>query len=270
MASDIQNLPGTGINSDYKVYSNFYSDNFIIQNTCIGHPKTLIIDVIRKHFCRDNIYTYRFDEYGFPLTPDLTGKDIDDVDTTKILISDVYRYEVKFYPAITVKAGGGSYKPLSFNQNATLKYRKDIFENEFGQFIETKTPTHRVYAGLWDMSFDINIYSESHTELEEISEIVSYVLQYSSWNELRANGLFIQSTSISAENAEPYANDYVYNFTITVKTLSEWRVEIPLDNIIEKLVFYFDSTKTPGTPELAAELQSLKFDDIVELAEITL
>lgn len=270
MTTDIQNLPGTGLNSDYKVYSNFFSDNYIIQNVCIGHPKTLLIDVLRKHFSRDNIYTYRFDEYGFPLTPDLTGMEIDDVETTKILISDVYRYEVKFYPAITVKTGGGSYKPLSFNQNATIKYRKDLFENQFGQFIETKTPTHRVYAGLWEMSFEIGIYSESHTELEEIAEIVTQILQYASWNELRANGLFIKGTRISAENAEAYANDYVYNFTITVDTLSEWRVEIPLDNVIEKLVFYFDSTKTPISPEYVADAQALKFDDIVELAEITL
>lgn len=269
MAEDLQNLPGTGINGDHRVYSNFFSDNYVIQQVCIVQPKNLLIDVLRRRFKQDNIFTYRTDEFGFPLTPDLTGGDIDSEDTTKIVISDVYRYDVKFYPAITVKTGGGAYKALSLNQNATIKYRKDVVENKYGKFVEVKTPTHRVYAGLWDMSFDVTIYSESHTELEELTEIVTTELQYVSWNELRANGLFIQGTSISAENAEPYANDYVYSHTVTLKTLTEWRAEIPLDNVIEKIVFYFDSTMTPVPPNATkADAQQLKFDDVLELVSI--
>jgi hypothetical protein len=269
MANDLQNLPGTGLNGDHRVYSNFFSDNYIIQQVCIVQPKNLLIDVLRRRFKQDNIYTYRTDEFGFPLTPDMTGGDIDSEDTTKIVISDVYRYDVKFYPAITVKTGGGSYKALSMNQNATFKYRKDVVENDYGKLVEIKTPTHRVYAGLWDMSFDVTIYSESHTELEELTEIVSTELQYVSWNDLRANGLFIQGTSISAENAEPYANDYVYSHTVTLKTLTEWRAEIPLDNVIEKIVFYFDSTRTPIPPNATAEdAQQLMFDDVLEIVSI--
>ena len=42
----------------------------------------------------------------FSLTPDLTGGDIDSEETTKILISDLYRYEVKFFPSIIIKSGG--------------------------------------------------------------------------------------------------------------------------------------------------------------------
>ena len=269
MKMDLQNLPGTGINGDHKVYSNFFSDNYIIQQVCIVQPKNLIIDTLRRRFEKDNIYTYRKDEFGFPITPDLTGGDIDSLDTTKIIISDVFRYDVKFYPAVIVKTGGGSYKPISLNQNGTFKYRKDFVENNYGKIIQIKTPTHRVYAGMWDMSFDITIYSESHTELEEITEIIAAEVQYVSWNELRANGLFIQGTSISSENTEPYANDYIYSHTITLKTMTEWRAEIPIDNIIEKIVFYFDSTKTPILPNATEEdAQQLLFNDILELVSI--
>ena len=74
--SDLQNLPGTGINGEHRVYSNFYSDNNIIQQVAIVQPKNLLIDAIRSVFRNDNIYTFRTDEYGYPLTPDLTGKDI--------------------------------------------------------------------------------------------------------------------------------------------------------------------------------------------------
>lgn len=271
MPLDIQNLPGTGLNADHRVYSNFFSDNHIIQQACIVHPKNLLIDVLRMHFSRDNIYTYRADEFGFPLTPDLTEIEVDSPSTTKILISDIYRHEVKFYPAIIIKSTGGSYKPVSFNQNQTIKYRKDLVENQFGGVSTVSTPTHRVYAGGWDMNYEVSIYSESHGELEELVDIVSMILQYVSWNELRANGLFIKSLNIGAETGTPYANDYVYSQTISIATHSEWRVEIPLENVIEKLVFYFDSTRTPIPPNATlADAQALKFEDTIELAEITL
>lgn len=271
MPIDIQQLPGTAANADHRVYSNFFADNNIIQNVSIVQPKNLLIDVLRKHFARDNIFTYRSDEYGFPLTPDMTDLTIDSDETTKILISDIFRYEVKFYPAITVKSSGGSYKPISFNQNGTLKYRKDSVEDEFGLIREVRTPTHRVYAGAWDMSFQISIYSESHSELEEIVEIVKMILQYSSYNELRANGLFIKSLNISGESAEPYANDYIFNQTLTISTRSEWRVEAPLENIVEKIVFYFDVTKTPISGiTTEADVQALNFDDYIKIAEISI
>lgn len=270
MAINIQNLVGTGFNGDHRVYSNFFADNKIIQNVSIVQPKNLLIDVLRKHFSRDNIYTYRSDEYGFPATPNVTGLSVDDPSTTKILISDVFRYEVKFYPAITIKSSGGSYKPISMNQNSTLKYRTDLLTNEFGGTREIKTPTHRVYAGAWDMNFDISIYSESHSELEEITEIVKMILQYVSYNELRANGLFIKTLNISAESAEAYSNDYIFSHTISITTRSEWRVEAPLENVIEKVIFYFDSTRHPIPGEKSiSDLQLLNFDDIIEIAEVT-
>lgn len=270
MPEDLQNLPSS-INGDHRVYSNFFSDNYIIQQVCITQPKNLIIDVLRNHFSRDNIYTYRSDEYGFPLTRDLTGTEIDSELTTKIMITDAYRYEVKFYPAIVIKSGGGNYKPLSFNQNSTLKYRKHIVENIFGQKTEIKIPTHRVYAGAWEMNFSVEIYSESHSELEELVDIVAMIFQHVSWNELRANGVFVKNISIGGENAEPYGNDYVYSQTITLPVRTEWRVEIPLDNLIEKIVFYFDSVKTPIPPANVQEKKlKSKFDDLLEIAEITL
>ena len=159
MPIDNQATPGTGFNGDHKVYSSFFEDNAVIQQVCVAQPKNLLIDTLRKYFSTDSVFTYRMDEYGFPLTRDLTGIEIDSELTTKILISDIFRYEVKFFPAVVVKHGGGTYKPISFNQNATYKYRKDREESSNGLITETLVPSHRVYAGAWDMNFDINVYS---------------------------------------------------------------------------------------------------------------
>jgi len=271
MPIDSQQLSGTGFNAEHRVYSNFFADNYIIQNVSIVQPKNLLIDVLRMHFSRDNVYTYRADEYGFPLTPDITDLNVDSVLTTKILISDIFRHEIKFYPSITVKTSGGNYSPLSFNQNGTLKYRKDFIDTRFMGRKEVRTPTHRVYAGAWDMNFEVTAYAESHAELEEIVEIIKMILQYVSFNELRANGLLIKTLSVGSESAEPYANDYVFSQTVSISTRSEWRVEIPLENVIEKLVFYFDVKRTPIPGEnKEASLQALKFDDYIEMAEIKL
>ena len=266
---DQQNLPGTALNGDHIVYSSFFADQFVVQQSAIVHPKALLIDGLRKIFQNDSVFTYRDDEFGYPLTPDLTGLDVDSELTTKILISDTYRYEVKFFPAILIKANGGSYKPLSFNQNMTYKYRTDVIENEYGARKVFSTPTHRVYAGRWELRFDVQIYSESQAELQELTDIVSLALQYSLWNELRANGLFISNLSIGAESAESYANDYVYNNTISLTTLSEWRVEVPIENIVEKIAFTLEPTWTP-IPGVKTNGDSLsrRFSEIVDLTEI--
>jgi len=228
-----------------------------------------LIDGLRQIFRRDSVYTYRDDEYGYPLTPDLTGKTIDSLDTTKILISDGYRYETKFYPAIVIKSNGGSYKPNSFNQDMTLKYRSDIIENEFGSRRVVSTPTHRVYTGKWNLNFDVAVYSESLSELNELIDITSLALQFSLWHPLRAAGLFISGLNIGSENAEPYANDYVYNTNITLNTISEWRAEIPIDNLVEKIVFRIEPTlhQIPENIKTVQELTT-KYDDILEITQI--
>tara|TARA_B100000131_G_scaffold272698_1_gene273793 strand:- start:5345 stop:6151 length:807 start_codon:yes stop_codon:yes gene_type:complete len=266
---DEQNTPGSGLNGEHVVYSNFFRDNHIVQQTAIVHPKTLLIDGLRKIFRNDSIFTYRDDEYGFPLTPDQTGIDIDSEYTTKILISDTFRYEVKFFPAIVIKANGGSYKPVSFNQNMTYKYKSQAIQNDYGATKIVSTPTHRIYAGMWDLTFEVQLYSESQSELQELVDITSIALQYALWNDLRASGLFIKSLQIGAESSEQYANDYIYSTSITIGTISEWRVEIPIQNVVEKMVFKFQPSLTPiPGQKTAADVLSTKFSDIIEMTNI--
>ena len=106
--------------------------------------------------------------------------------------------------------------------------------------------------------------------MEELVDIVSLALQYVLWQELRANGLFISQLRIGAESAEPYANDYVYSTAISLSTLSEWRVEVPIENIVEKIAFSLQPTwhPIPGVKG-AADLMANRFDDIIELTEIS-
>ena len=116
---------------------------------------------------------------------------------------------------------------------------------------------------------DATIYCESSSELQELTDIVSIALQHVLWNDLRASGLFIQGVSIGGESSEAYANDYVYSQNVSLRCLSEWRVEIPLENVIEKIMFYFDSVKTDSQKGASsANSTVLKYSDILELTEI--
>lgn len=269
MANNNQALPGTGANREHRVFSDFFANNHIIQQVAIVQPKNLIVQGLRDIFRKDSVYTYRDDEYGFPLTPDLTGTDPETQLSTKILISDLYRFDVKFFPAITVKHGGGNYKPISFNQEGTIKYRRDYIENEFGARQTINTPTHRVYAGKWEINLEVGIYSESLTELQEIVDIASIALQYNLWNDLRASGLFINRLTIGGESSEQYANDFIYTQNISLGCISEWRVEIPLENVIEKIMFYFESTNTSvPNEETSANSTALRYNDILDLTSI--
>lgn len=269
MAITHQEFGGGGFNSDHKVSSNFYENNHIVQQSLIKHPKELVIDGLRHVFSTDSVFTYRQDEYGFPLTPDATGEDFETDFSTRILISDGYRYDIRFFPAIIVKANGGSYKPISFNQNGTIKNRLDVIQDAFGGIRKVYTPTHKIYAGAWDLNLEVSIFAESHTELIELTDITALALQYVLFNELRAQGLLIKSLSIGAENSEQFVNDFIYSQSITLNCRSEWRVEIPIENLVEKIVFNIESTKTSPDPEKqAADKVNLNFKDLIELTEI--
>ena len=195
----------------------------------------------------------------------MTGDTLEESDSTKILISDIYNYEVKFFPSIVVKCNGGSYRPISFNQNGTIKHRTTKAVDNYGTERLVTVPSHRVYAGAWEINFDISIMTESQRELEELTDIVSLILQYSAWNELRGAGLFIKTLNIGGESAEEYANDFIYMQNISISTRSEWRVEIPILNLIEKVIFKLECSKTPNNFNVFDQPNiNNKFNNIVE------
>jgi len=260
-----QALPGLGFNKDNYFYSNYFNEYNIVQQTAVTHPKTLLINCLKSYFENDNLYTYKSDEYGFPLVKDMTGEDPDNTDSTKILISDVYNHEIKFFPSIVIKCNGGAYKPISFNQNGTIQYRSHKVTDNFGTEKILRVPSHKVYTGAWEIGFEVMIMTESQRELEELTDIVSLLMQYTFWHELRAAGLFIKGLSVGGESAEEYANDFIFSQNISLQTRSEWRVEIPISNLVDKVVFKLESTKTPNNFNIFNQPNiNNKFENLVE------
>jgi hypothetical protein len=227
----------------HTVYSNLFSISNFVKQTSILQGKNLLIDALREYFKQDSIYRYTADGFGFPLTPNVTDlpPDIQEERTSRIYIGDIFRKDKRFWPAIVVRYSSGRYKPVSFNQNQTTKYRIDLVSDGYGSRSFVRVPTHTVVAGAWEQSFEILVITESTQDREELADIVSSFLIGVTRQETYEGGLFIKSVNLSSEREEDWSNDKVYLQSITVETYSEWRREIPIDanSLVETINFCF-------------------------------
>jgi hypothetical protein len=225
--------------------------------------KNVLIDALRDLFRNDREYPYREDEFGYPLIPDLTDipeedyegnpvpESVDPDFATKIVISDTHRYETGFHPSIIVRLSGSNFKPISFNDNVfTQKFRKEIIMDGYGNMMQTSVPTHLVSAGAWDQNFTVSIMTKSPVDREELSDVVQLSIMHLLRDELRENGVHIKSVSLGSESEEPFGEtDNLYMQDITVETRTEFRREIPIDNVVARIGFCFDTAFETTSPE---------------------
>jgi hypothetical protein len=249
--------------TDHRVYSDLFNVADFVRQVAVSQGKNLLIDAIREYFKQDRFYRYTTDAFGFPLTPDLTDlpPDIQEERTTRIFIGDIFRYDKRYWPAIVVRYASGRYKPVSFNQNQTVRYRMDLILDGYGGRSYVRVPTHHVVAGAWDQSFEIVIASEGIPDREELTDIVSSFLIGKARQELYEAGLFVRSVSMSGEREEDWGNDKVYLQSITVEAYSEWRREIPIDNLLETISFCFKYGLF-GTDEFSVDTTTTDISDI--------
>ena len=228
----------------HRVYSDLFQiSDFVIQ-TAVSQGKNLLIDTLREYFKQDSLYRYLTDAFGFPLTPNMTDlpPDIQEDRTTRIYIGDIFRMDKRYWPAIIIRYSSGKYKPVSFNQNQTTRYRLDMVIDGYGERSFIRVPTHHIITGAWEQSFDVMIATESIPDREELTDIVSSFLIGATRQETYESGLFIKSVSLGSEREEDWGNDKVYMQSITVDTYSEWRREVPIDAnaLVETINFCFN------------------------------
>lgn len=224
----------------HRVNSDIFNQEHVIQTVGVMAGKNILIDLLRDVFRTDREYQYVDDVFGFPKTPSNLGLDadagIEDEETTRIFIGSTYRYDVKFFPAITVKNTGTRYVPISFNQDwLGVMYRKEVLMDGYGNNTITTTPAYNTLVGAWDQTFEVKITAESEVDREEITDIVQTVLIGSRRLELQDAGLFIKNLNTSGESEEPYGNNYLYSTSITLETRSEWKIHIPISNVVERI-----------------------------------
>lgn len=246
----------------YRVISDIWHYENIVANTGYIASKNLIIDTLRKVFRRDRYYAFKTDVFGFPKTPSEYNLDpatgLIDNDTTRIFIGSTYRYDIVFRPALIVKLASSQYVPISFNQNMLgVVYRDEVIRDGYGNYTQIYTPAYNTLVGAWDQKIEVKIVSESEADREELTDIVQTVLMGPRRLELQNEGLFIRSISTSGEQEEQYANDYLYMATVDIDCRSEWKCYIPINNIVDKIMFCFDFgyTDASGNPYNFPEVQ---------------
>lgn len=228
------------MDSPHNVNSDLFNINHIVQTVGVTAGKNILIDTLRDVFREDREYKFVNDEFGFPKIQSMTNLDpdagLDDEENTRIFIGSTYRQDVKFYPAITVKSTGTSYVPISFNQDVMgVIYRKELLMDGYGNSVITNTPAYNVLVGAWKQTFEVKITTESEVDREELTDIVQTILISSKRMELQNAGLFIETLRTGGESEEVYGNGYLYSTSITLETRSEFKIHIPISNLIEKI-----------------------------------
>ena len=191
-----------------------------IADTHIESLKNIIVEGLRDVFSKHQGYQYVERTDGIP-GPDL--------DKTKICITDVYTYETKFLPIITVRVTSSNTKAISFNQDVGTT---DYLYDEEGKIVHDNwgrpVPIYYQYNGAWDSSVQLNIFTESTIEREELTTFVSVVCINLLRDLWRYQGMFVKTVNVGGESETAFANDYIYQQQVMLDVYSEWTRRIPV------------------------------------------
>lgn len=237
------------------VNTDLFDISGIVQTIGIVAGKSLLIDTLRDVFREDREFKYVEDPFGFPKIPEEVGlasdAGLNDSTTTRIFIGSTYRYDVSFYPCISVKNTSSRYVPVSFNQDwLGIVYRKEQLVDAYGNSTFISTPAYNTLVGAWDQTFEVKITSESEIDREELADIVQTILISTKRHELQDAGLFLKTISTSGESEEPRGNNYLYSVSINLETRSEFKVMVPISDVIERIGLYITFGTATGAGSL--------------------
>lgn len=234
--------------TSHRVMSDIFGLEYVSQQHGITMCKNILIDTLREIFRRDRFYRYLDDAFGFPLTPSQLGLDptagISDDETTRIFIGSTYRYDIKFNPSVIVKNTGTRYIPISFNQDVLgVIYADERVVDGYGNETIIRSPRFHTLVGAWDHTFEVKVIAEDEADREEIADIIMVSLQGPRRLELQREGVFIRSVSAGGETERTYSNDHLYMLSINLDVRSEWKIHIPINDVIERIAMFitFDS-----------------------------
>jgi hypothetical protein len=244
----------------------------VVQNTQLSYPKELVISILRDEFAKDSYYHFQKDEWGFPKTVDHTDLEQDagynDDASTRLFIGEAFRWDVIYYPAIIVRAGGSTYTPISFNRNKeTVKYEATVISDGYGNTQTYTRPTHFVLAGAWEGSIQIDVMTRDILSRDNLVSICNLLFTDIRFEEFLRAGLFIKKISAGSpsEAEDRQGQDKLYKQSITLDVRSEWRREIPIDTVIDAINICVDFGRTDVTPPTFAP--NLTINTLVSLID---
>ena len=250
--------------------SDLYAIYNYVQQTMLVHPKEVFIQTLRDLFSQDSYYHYVRDEWGFPKVTDhtdlLNDAGLNDDLTTRIFIGEVYKFETRYFPSISVKMAGSRYVPISMSENqGAVVYNNTLFIDGYGNQTTIRTPDHFKYNGAWEGSLAIEIEALSPWARDELVELVSLFLTSNRRIQLTTAGVFIKTINASGTSEIDDRNDKIFKQTITCEIRTEWRRKIPINSTIDAISICVDFGNLEVQPAQIAP--NLRINSSVELID---
>ncbi len=243
----------------------------IVQSSMIVYPKEIIIASLRDYFSRDSLYHYVRDEWGF--AKNLEQKDLPsdagygNNATTRLFIGETFRFDGAFFPCILVKHNSSRYVPLSINrEGGRVDWDVRAFEDGYGNTTFFKYPKSLIFAGAWEGSISIDVIARSPRARDEIVELVAMYFTDISFNDLKNAGVVCKPISVGSPSEQDDRNDKLFRQSMTMDIRTEWRREIPVQNVLEVINFAVDFAHVNNADYPAAN--NLKIRDDVSILDL--
>lgn len=253
------------------VKTDLYAIHNIVQNTMMSYAKELFIETLREEFSKDSYYHYVRDSWGHPKTPDLTNIPVeaglqDDV-TTRLFIGESFRYDMKFFPALLVRASGFKYVPIGMSRNeGVIKYRALRILDGYGKEKIFSTPSHFALAGAWEGNITIDVLAGDIEARDDLAEIVSAILNITNFKSMQNAGVIVKPTSVGSASETDDYKDKVYKVTVSCDVRTEWAQNIPIDSVLDAITFCIEFGAVNQDPPVTAP--NLEIHSAIQLIDI--
>lgn len=203
---------------------------------------------------------------GIPLVPGVNYTE--DADTGRIVVVEPVppgAYLIVDYRYAAPSTGPWAIQPMFSNVGAIPGV-----ELMFGRRVEAgdqlavvvysqRQPTAEEYGGRWEISVDFDVVASDEYAQQEIVDASIQYLWGVARNRLSTEGIEITSVSMGGESEEirdETGDDYFFNASFSVTTLTDWAIRVPLDATIRAVsmqsVARRDLTAAMSEEELAA------------------
>lgn len=179
------------------------------------------------------------------------------------------------YLMVTYRYPAASTGPWKIQENFAHKMAIPGVTLAFGRRIEKgdilavvvhsrRQPTALEYGGKWDISLDFDVVARDPYAQQEITDATIMYLWGVARNRLSTEGIEITNVSMGGETEEIYdenGDDYFYNASFSVQTMTDWSIRVPLSATIRRVV--------PLTTEQIAEVAGMTDDQLIEAGQVS-
>jgi hypothetical protein len=118
-----------------------------------------------------------------------------------------------------------------------VQYQDIIYEDGYGNQTKVKMPKAYITAGVWEGTISIDIMSRSLRARDDLIQAISMFFTDISFESLHQVGMVVRPLSVGSTSEVDDRADKVFRQTITLDIRTEWRREVPIQTIVDSILF---------------------------------